>query len=167
METLKRIDTTLELRNCPFCNGEDVNMGSTYLPENTEHKKADAYYVYCEDCDGMGGIEYTKEEAVKRWNGKIEGKGISREFNGGENIDLSQAKTSFDKIISIYDLPVSALSLKKSVIRKLKDGVGIKNLGQLTEQSGKDLLKARNFGSTSVGQVRKALKEDFNMELRS
>lgn len=56
-----------ELKPCPFCGSEDVQLTGTDLT---------GWYVICWDCGGRGGLAHRQEKAIEKWNdrkGEVDG----------------------------------------------------------------------------------------------
>lgn len=58
-----------ELKPCPFCGGEDLEIdhAPTY-----DVRHPDVYEVHCVECGGRGGEGWTEAEAIAAWNTRAE-----------------------------------------------------------------------------------------------
>lgn len=57
---------TATIKPCPFCGSH--NLG--YHGDTTDFLSRDRYWVYCMRCEAQGPKADSREEAVKRWDGK-------------------------------------------------------------------------------------------------
>jgi DNA-directed RNA polymerase subunit alpha len=58
----------------------------------------------------------------------------------------------------IYSLPISELNLSVRA-RKCTTKLGISTIGDLVRRTGEDLMECKNFGVTSLNEVREKLSE--------
>jgi DNA-directed RNA polymerase subunit alpha len=65
---------------------------------------------------------------------------------------------------AVLDRPISELNLSVRA-RKCMVRLGINSIGELIRKTGDDLLESKNFGVTSLNEVREKL-EKHNLKLR-
>jgi Lar family restriction alleviation protein len=57
----------IELKPCPFCGGEDIDISRMYINPLSSDSIPDEVTVSCISC-GIGYTEETELEAIKSWN---------------------------------------------------------------------------------------------------
>ena len=101
-----------DLKNCPFCNGE------AKLEYNCDYS-----WAYCTKCDAMTQPEISEDDAMDKWNSRVEDVAIkltklvqdayleglkesrydSLDFTGSQLWDMSTTKLELAKIEDLKD----------------------------------------------------------------
>ncbi|MBY0230665.1 MAG: tetratricopeptide repeat protein [Gemmataceae bacterium] len=84
------------------------------------------------------------------------GQSIQGDGSGGPPRFISDSPVS-DEEMAVLNTPVSDLNLSVRA-RKCMNKLGIVTLGDLTQRSSQELLEAKNFGQTSLQEVREKLQ---------
>lgn len=56
-----------ELKSCPFCGGEEIDISRVYINPISPDSLPDEVYVGCISC-GIGYTEELELDAIKAWN---------------------------------------------------------------------------------------------------
>jgi len=91
--------------------------------------------------------------------------GMALEDEGGEGGEEGEGGAAADQRAELLNKPVEDLSLSVRS-RKALQRLGIRTLGDLTKKTDAELLGCKNFGVTSLNEIKKAL-DSFGLDLRT
>jgi Lar family restriction alleviation protein len=69
----KKLKIEIELKQCPFCGGEDIEINRMYINPFSPDSPPDEVNVGCISC-GVGYTEESELEAIEAWNTRAEDK---------------------------------------------------------------------------------------------